>query len=144
MAAPQTLDDDIRKFEEIGTHPLANFLAIADALAFHRAIGPARKEARLLYLRDTWAKRLVANERVRLHTSLAPGVSSGVATFEVDGIDTTTLCEHLWERHKIFLVAIKHAEFQGIRVSPALHTTLSDLERFCTAVEQVLQHGIPS
>lgn len=53
MAAAEERDADIRKFEEIGTHPEANFLAIAGALTFHQGIGPARKEARLIYLRDS-------------------------------------------------------------------------------------------
>ena len=37
---------DIRKFEEIGTHPAANHNAIAEALAFHRAsASSARRRA---------------------------------------------------------------------------------------------------
>jgi len=44
----EKLDTDIRKFEEIGTHPAANTLAIAEALAFHAGIGPERKFARLV------------------------------------------------------------------------------------------------
>ena len=36
MAAPDTMNDDIRKFEEIGTHPAAHTLAIAEAIAAHR------------------------------------------------------------------------------------------------------------
>jgi len=34
MAAPESMDDNIRKFEEIGTRPAANDNAIADALVF--------------------------------------------------------------------------------------------------------------
>ena len=52
--------NDIRKFEEIGTHPAANHNAIAEALTFHEGIGIERKAARLRYLRDRWAKRLAA------------------------------------------------------------------------------------
>ena len=52
--------NDIRKFEEIGTHPAANHNAIAEALAFHEGIGIERKAARLRYLRDRWATRLAA------------------------------------------------------------------------------------
>ena len=36
MAAPAKMDENIRKYEEIGTHPAANHNAIAVALAFHR------------------------------------------------------------------------------------------------------------
>src|SRR4051812_24497938 len=60
MAADKKQENDIRKFEEIGTHPAANHNAISAALAFHRGIGAERKIARLRFLRDRWAKRLVS------------------------------------------------------------------------------------
>src|SRR5215210_185302 len=55
MAAPGEMDGDIRKYEEIGTHPAANHLAIAEALTFHEGIGAKPKEERLRFLRDRWA-----------------------------------------------------------------------------------------
>ena len=55
--------DDIRKFEEIGTHPAANHNAIAEALSFHEGIGIERKAERLRYLRNRWAKRLAQNPK---------------------------------------------------------------------------------
>jgi len=58
--------DDIRKFEEIGTHPAANYLAIGDALTFHQGIGSKNKEERLFYLRDRWAKRLIKHNRNKI------------------------------------------------------------------------------
>lgn len=144
MAAPDTLDDNIRKFEEIGTHPAAPYLAIGDALTFHQAIGDARKEARLRYLRDWWATRLLRNTKVRLHTSLKPQFSCGIGVFQVDGLDNGKLSSHLWDKHRILTTAIKHDEFEGIRVTPSVYTTLEELDRFCLAVEKVLKDGLPS
>jgi selenocysteine lyase/cysteine desulfurase len=79
MAATEQMDDNIRKYEEIGTHPAANYLAIAEALTFHQGIGGKRKEARLVYLRDYWAKRLLEFDNIKLHTSLKPGMACGIA-----------------------------------------------------------------
>ncbi len=39
---------------------------------------------------------------------------------------------------------IVHQEFRGIRVSPSVYTTLQELDRFCDAMEQVIQHGLPA
>src|SRR5262249_40383789 len=47
MAAPESMDENVRKYEEIGTHPAANHNAISAAIAFHRGIGGTRKAARL-------------------------------------------------------------------------------------------------
>ncbi len=144
QAAPAELDEDIRKFEEIGTHPAANFLAIGDALAFHDGIGAERKEARLRYLRDYWARRLLEGGRVRLHTSLKPEFSCAIGTVQVEGIGTADLNRHLWEKHRIFTVAIQHPEFEGLRVTPNVYTTLEELDRFCDAVEAVIRKGLPA
>jgi len=143
MAAPDRMDDDIRKFEEIGTHPAANYLAIGEAITFHQGIGPQRKEARLRYLRDYWATRLLEQDRVHLHTSLKPGFAAGIATVQVDGLDSSDLVSHLWRQHRIIVVPIKHDEFEGVRVSPNLFTTLEELDRFCDAMEAVIRDGLP-
>ncbi|MCH7792691.1 MAG: aminotransferase class V-fold PLP-dependent enzyme [Planctomycetes bacterium] len=142
MAANETQDDDIRKFEEIGTHPAANTLAVAEALTFHQGIGPARKEARMRYLRDYWAKVLLEHDRVRLHTSLDPRFSCGIATVEVDGLDSGELSGWLWSKHRILVTAIKHAQFEGIRVSPSVYSSLEELDRFCEAVQNAIADGL--
>ena len=144
MAATEKMDEDIRKFEEIGTHPAANYLAIAEALSFHQGIGGKRKQARLVYLRDYWAKRLLEHRRVRLHTSLKPGFACGIATVEIEGVEPGALNAWLWEKHRILATPIVHQEFRGIRVSPSVYTTLQELDRFCDAMEQVIQHGLPA
>lgn len=143
-AAPE-LADNIRKFEEVGTRPEANALAVAEALTFHQAIGGARKEARLMYLRDTWAKRLLAaGSRVRLYTSLRPRVAGNIVMIDVDGVDPMKLWAFLWEKHRIQTGAIVRDDFRGLRVSPSVYTTLPELDRFCTVMEQVIRSGIPA
>lgn len=143
MAAVEEHDEDIRKFEEIGTHPAANYLAIAEALTFHEGIGAERKAARLIYLRDRWVKRLLQYDRVRLHTSLKPGFACGIATVAVDGVDSSRLSHHLWSEHRIITVGIKHEDFEGIRVSPSVYTTVEEVDRFADAVVDVIQNGLP-
>jgi selenocysteine lyase/cysteine desulfurase len=144
MAADEKQSDDIRKFEEIGTHPAAGYLAIAEALNIHQGIGPARKEARLVHLRDAWATRLLESDRVRLHTSLKPGFAAGIATVQIDGIKPGDLTNWLWDEHRILVVGITHDQFEGIRVSPSVYTTMEELDRFASAMEHVIRHGLPA
>jgi len=144
MAAPETMDTNIRKFEEIGTHPAANYLAIGEALTFHQGIGPARKEARLVWLRDYWAKPLLELDRVRLHTSLEPGFACGIANVQIEGVDPGKLNAWLWDKHRIIAVGIKHPEFEGIRVSPSVYTQREELDRFVDAMTTVARKGLPA
>jgi len=144
MAASEGRDDDIRKFEEIGTHPAAPYLAIAEALTFHEGIGGPRKEARLVYLRDSWAKKLLEYDRVRLHTSLKPGLACGIANVEIEGVDPGQLTSWLFRAHRIIVTPIVHDEFQGIRVSPSVYTTPEEIDRFVEAMEYVIREGLPA
>jgi selenocysteine lyase/cysteine desulfurase len=144
MAAPEAQTDNIRKFEEIGTHPAANYLAIGEALTFHQGIGGARKDARLVHLRDYWAKPLLELDGVRLHTSLEPGFACGIANVEIEGVEPGPLVNHLWDRHRIIAVAINHEEFRGIRVSPSVYTQLEELDRFVDAMGHVAKRGLPA
>jgi isopenicillin-N epimerase len=141
MAAPPELDANIRKFEEIGTHPAANALAIGEALSFYAGIGVKRKEARLRYLRDRWVTRLQATGKIKLYTNLKPGWSGGIATFGIDGVDPAELEKFLWEKHRIFVVTIKHEEILGNRVSPSVYTSVDEIDRFGDAVEEFLRKG---
>ena len=51
-------DNDIRKLNHTGTHPVATDLAIQDAINFHERIGIERKEARLRYLQRYWTDQV--------------------------------------------------------------------------------------
>ena len=144
MAAPERMDSDIRKFEEIGTHPAANYLAIGEALTFHEGIGAARKDARLVYLRNYWAERLLEIDGVRLNTSLQPGFACGIANVQIEGVDPGALNGWLWDEHRIIAVAIKHAEFQGSRISPSVYTRPEELDRFVDAMAHIARNGLPA
>lgn len=143
MAAPKAMDANIRKYEEIGTHPAANHNAIAAALAFHRSIGAERKIERLRYLRDRWAKRLLAySPRVRVPTPLDSPDAGAIALVSVEGIDPGALTDWLLEKHRIVTVAIKHSEFSGIRVTPNVYTTIDEVDRFAATMELAIRTGV--
>jgi selenocysteine lyase/cysteine desulfurase len=128
---------DIRKFEEIGTHPAANHNAIAEALTFHEGIGGERKAARLRYLRDRWAKRLIATGKFKVHTSLDPAQSCAIGTVQVLGVDTSKAVQQLWDKWRIIATPINHTEYTGIRVTPNVYTTLDDIDTFGDAMEKI-------
>jgi selenocysteine lyase/cysteine desulfurase len=144
MAADKTQDEDIRKFEEIGTHPAANHNAIAEALTFHQGIGAERKAARLRYLKERWARRLDGQKGVRVLTPYDAGQSCGLALVSFEGIDPIKLASFFWDRHRIIVTPIAHEEFSGIRVTPNVYTTLNEVDAFADAIEKLLRAGLPA
>ena len=142
MAAPESMDDNIRKYEEIGTHPAANHNAIAEALAFHEGIGVERKVARLRFLRDRWMKRLDGQRGVKLYTSYDPAQSGGLANVGLEGVDPGKLAEYLFDKNRIIVVGIGHPSCPGIRVTPNVYTTLTEVDTFAAAMEGVIKNGM--
>ena len=143
MAAPASMDDNIRKYEEIGTHPAANHNAISVALAFHNAIGGERKIARLRYLRDRWAKRLQQeSDRVKILTPLDSPYGGGIGLLHVDGLTPDKLVPWLFDKHKIVATVIMHPEFDGVRVTPNVYTTTQEVDLFADKVLEAIRHGV--
>ena len=143
MAADKSQKNDIRKFEEIGTHPAAPRLAIGEAILYHNGIGAKRKEERLRYLSRYWMTKLKDLPNIRFHTSWEPNQSCGIANVEIVGVDPGALGTYLMDKHKILTTAIIHDEFKGIRITPSVYTTLKELDRFSEVMESVAKKGLP-
>jgi len=143
MASEDRNKNDIRKFEEIGTHSAAMRLAIGEAILFHNAIGGKRKEERLRYLSRYWMNKLKDVPKVGYNTSFDPKQSCAIANFKIDGIDPVAIGGYLMSKHKIFTTPIVHEEFTGIRITPNIYTTLWELDRFCGIVEDIARKGLP-
>jgi isopenicillin-N epimerase len=143
MAAADSQANDIRKYEEIGTHPQANFNAVSAALAFSQGMGLDRKIARLRYLRDRWATRLLKeSSRVKVLTQLGPDKSGAICLFSVDGLDPVKLGGWLTDRHRIINTPIVHPEFSGIRITPSIYTRVEEIDTFADAVLTAIKQGI--
>ncbi|MBK6723509.1 MAG: aminotransferase class V-fold PLP-dependent enzyme [Acidobacteria bacterium] len=143
MASEDKNRNDIRKFEEIGTHSAAMRLAIGEAVLFHKAIGGKRKEERLRYLSRYWMDKIKDVPKVGFNTSFDPKQSCAIANFKIDGIDPVAVGGYLMSKHKIFTTPIVHEEFTGIRITPNVYTTLWELDRFCEIVESIAKKGLP-
>lgn len=142
MAANEPQTNDIRKFEEIGTHPAANHNAIGEALTFHEMIGAQRKAGRFRYLRSLWTEPLQAERNVRFSTNLAPEHSCALTTVEIAGVTPVELADWLFKKHHIFVTTIDTPPVRGIRVTPNVYTTRQEIERFRDAMVDAARNGI--
>jgi selenocysteine lyase/cysteine desulfurase len=140
MAGSIEQEDNIRKYEEIGTHPAANHNAIAVAIAFNRGIGMDRKIARLRYLRDRWAKQLLAaSDRVKMITPIGPNESGAIGVFGVDGMDMGKLGGWLHSNHNIVTTPMVTDEFKGMRITPNVYTTVDEVDLFADRVIRAIR-----
>jgi isopenicillin-N epimerase len=142
QAATAGQTNNIRKFEQIGTHPAGVRASIAEALAFHQAIGAERKAFRLQYLTHRWADRLRQNPRVQIHSSLAHDQTWGLALVGIEGIPASQISTYLWDNYRIIANAVNRQDYQGVRITPNVYTTLQEIDDFATAMERILKDGV--
>jgi selenocysteine lyase/cysteine desulfurase len=138
MAAPESMDKNIRKFEEIGTHPAAMHNATLQALEFHEQIGADRKFARLRYLKNRWAERLSKAPGAKVLVELEPNQSGAFGTIHFDTIEPGKLYEALLSKYNILVTPITGPGFNGIRVSANVYTSPEEIDQFCAAVEAIV------
>jgi isopenicillin-N epimerase len=139
MASADRQKDDIRKFEEIGTHPAANHNAISAALIFNENIGIDRKAARLRYLRDRWAHRLAQNPKVKILHSEDPAQSCGIGFLSFNGVNAQKISEALLSKYAIVTAHSPHEEYDGLRITPHIYSTIGDIDYFAESVEKELK-----
>lgn len=128
---------DIRRFEHIGTRPAHDFEAIADAIDFHDQLGGAAKHARLSYLRQRWVRAVAELPRVELRSPLDDARACAIATVAVKGLGPHELQEALWDRHRIYTVAIEHPVVQGVRVTVHPANAAADVDRLTEALREL-------
>src|SRR5690349_7763882 len=139
MASSARQASDIRKFEEVGTHPAANHNAIADALVYNENIGIDRKAARLRHLRDRWGHRLAENPKCKILHSPDPAQSCGIGFLAFNGVDPVKIHDALWSKYGIVTAAVGHEEYTGLRITPNIYSTVRDIDFFSEKVEKELK-----
>ena len=138
-----TEDANIRKYEEIGTHPAANHNAISAALTFHRSIGAARKYERFLYLRNRWADRLLAeSSRVHMFTPMERGRGGAIGVVGITGMDMGKLGGWLAGKHHIASTPMVTPEFAGLRIAPNVFTSLDEIDYFGDRMVEAIRGAV--
>ncbi len=134
--------DDIRKFEALGTRSFPAEQAVGYSLNLHEAIGIERKEARIRYLKDYWSTRVKDLPRVQLHTSLLPAYSCGIGSFSVNDLEASEVDSRLFTKFKIHTVGIKLENFNHVRVTPQVYTSLRELDKLVMAIQDIAANGV--
>jgi selenocysteine lyase/cysteine desulfurase len=82
--------------------------------------------------------------KIKFNTSFDPNQSCAIANVNIEGTKPDDVVKYLFDKHHIFTTPIVHEEFQGIRVTPNVYTTLPELDRFCEQMDLIARKGIPA
>ena len=136
FAAPNAQDDNIRKFEALGTRPFFIEQAIGKAIDFHHMIGIERKQKRLHYLKNYWMERVKTIPGVILNTSLNYKWGCAIGNVGIEGKKPSELDSFLLNNYKIHTVAIEWENIKGVRITPNVYTTTKDLDFLVEGIRQ--------
>lgn len=137
FAANETEEEDIRKFEHLGTRCIAIEQAISHAINFHQMIGMERKAQRLFYLKKYWTDKALKLPSVSIESPLSPEYSGAIALLNLKDKDPADLSEILFNKFKIHTTTIKWENIRGVRITPNIYTSLNDLDRLVSAIEEI-------
>jgi selenocysteine lyase/cysteine desulfurase len=127
-------EDNIRKFEHLGTRPFYIEQAIDKAIDFYDMIGAKRKEERLLYLKNYWMEKVKDVPKVKLHTSFKKEFGCAIGMVSVEGKTPQELDGYLFEKFKVHTVGISWEQIRGVRVTPNVYTTTKNLDRLVEGI----------
>jgi selenocysteine lyase/cysteine desulfurase len=75
-------------------------------------------------------------------TRIGPNESGAIGVFTVDGMDMAKLGTWLLDQHRIVTTPLINDEFQGIRITPNVYTTLAEVDLFAERVVHAIQRGL--
>ncbi|CAN5290485.1 aminotransferase class V-fold PLP-dependent enzyme [soil metagenome] len=130
-SAPRGLPDG-RRMTPGGFHSFEHRWALAEAFAFHEAIGRQRVQARIRRLVARLQNGLADIRGVRLRTPASPAVSAGLVCFEIAGLDAAEVVSQLAAR-RIVASVTPYAE-RYVRLGPGIVNTDADVAAAVRAV----------
>ena len=137
LANGNTNKKDIKRLNHIGTHPVHTDLAISNSIDYTNWIGMKKKEKRMRYLQRYWSDKLRTIENVIVNTPEDLNRSCGIGNVGLTNMSPSQMSKVLFEKYKIFTVAIDYANVKGCRISPNIFTTTNELDQFVSAVKEM-------
>ena len=128
---------DIKRLNHIGTHPVHTDLAISNSIDYLKWIGMERKEKRMRFLQRYWSDKLRNVKNVIVNTPLDIDRSCGIGNVGLTNMSPSKMEDLLFQKYKIFTVAIDYANVKGCRISPNIFTTTKELDSFVEAVKEL-------
>jgi selenocysteine lyase/cysteine desulfurase len=136
FGAGEKEEEDIRKFEHLGTRPFFIEEAVDKAIDFYDMIGGKRKEERLLFLKNYWMNKVKDIPKVKLHTSFKKDFGCAIGLVSVDGKKPAELDNYLWTNYKVHCVGIEWENIKGVRITPNVYTSTKNLDRLAEGIEK--------
>jgi selenocysteine lyase/cysteine desulfurase len=137
--------DSAAKFESFGQLDDAIVASVTSAIDFHLEIGPTNIENRLYEITDQLKNGIKDIPGSFVLTPDSHSMSAGVVIFSLKNVKGVDGFEQLYKEHQVAsapaqvyqLVSNATETTSGIRLSPHIYNTQSDIEKVLTALKEI-------
>lgn len=119
----------LRKIECEGTRDICPWLAVPEAIAFHRSFGPDQTLAHMRMLAEYARGRLAAAAGLIPATPADPALSGPMIAFELPAAARPAQLQGmLWDRFHLEVSVVERRDLALLRLSPHVYNTCSDID----------------
>jgi selenocysteine lyase/cysteine desulfurase len=131
-----------RTMEAMGQRDEPAIIGFGEAIKFQTTIGRNAIEARSRGLAQALMAGLRKIDGVQIWTHPDPSRSGAVVTFRPGTLDESKLAAALYKNDRIGCATRSGMDRPGIRFSPHLYNTMSEVDRAVAAIARYMRHGV--
>lgn len=129
------------RFNHMGTIDESRLAGLLSALEFAHALGPARVEARVRYLRNRLEEGLRAIPGVTVVTPRAEPLKGAMVAFSVDGVESASLQGQLSTEANVRTRVIGEYDYGWMRLSTHVYNTPTEVSRVLELIDDAARRG---
>ncbi|MGE0812076.1 MAG: aminotransferase class V-fold PLP-dependent enzyme [Vicinamibacterales bacterium] len=138
---PKASSYGARKYELGGQRNVPSFMAMADALDFHEAIGKKNVEARVRQLSTKLRAGLTSIPGVKMWTSEDPRFSAGLTLFSVYDIPMANVVKGIYDFNHVWIRTMATGNLNGVRAATHIYNRPEEVDMLLEAVTHVSKNA---
>ena len=138
---PKAAQFGARKYELGGQRNVPSFMAMADAMDFHEAIGKKNVETRVRQLSTKLRAGLKNIEGVKMWTSEDPALSAGLTLFSVRELPMENVVKGIYDYNRVWIRTMATGNLNGVRAATHIYNLPEEVDRLLDAVTHVAKNA---
>ena len=134
---PKASSYGARKYELGGQRNVPGFMAMAEAMDFHEAIGKKNVEARVRQLSTKLRAGLKQIPGVKLWTSEDPQFAAGLTLFSVRDIPMENVVKGIYDFNRVWIRTMSTGNLNGVRAATHIYNMPQEVDRLVEGVTHV-------
>lgn len=137
---PKAASYGARKYELGGQRNVPSFMAMAEAMDFHEAIGKKNVEARVRQLSTRLRAGLKGIAGVKMWTSEDPQFAAGLTLFSVHDIPMENVVKGIFDYNRVWIRTMATGNLNGVRAATHVYNMPDEVDRLLDAVGYVAKN----